>query len=196
MPQPTRETINVAGEHAGSRLDRVLAATTDLSQVSVELGREVAAAIRQQNLVSSVCYQVRYARAVDDARRALDGRPIAMALGYMLGGVPAAPWWRARSTGGGQLVEQATHTVDLMTSFLGDVERVYAAGALRVHRDVPGFDIHDTGVVTLHFASGAIGSIATTAVLGSGSTAGFPTGLHLFAADLDRKSTRLNSSHT
>lgn len=154
--------------------------------VTLDLGvaREVAAAIRQQNLVSSVCYQVRYARAVDDARRALDGRPIAMALGYMLGGVPAAPWWRARSTGGGQLVEQATHTVDLMTSFLGDVERVYAAGALRVHRDVPGFDVHDTGVVTLHFASGAIGSIATTAVLGSGSTAGFPTGLHLFAADL------------
>jgi predicted dehydrogenase len=154
--------------------------------VALDLGvaREVGAAIRESNLVSSVCYQVRYARAVDDARRALEGRAVAMGLGFMVGGVPAAPWWRSRATSGGQLVEQATHTVNLMSSFLGDVGRVYAAGALRVYRDVPGFDIHDTGAVTLHFASGVIGSIVTTAVLGNGATAGFPTGLHLFAPDL------------
>lgn len=154
--------------------------------VALDLGvaREVAAAIRQRGLVSSVCYQVRYARSVDEARRALEGRVIAMGLGFMLGGVPAAPWWRARATSGGQLVEQATHVVNLMGSFMGEVDRVYAAGALRVHRDLPGFDLHDTGAVTLHFASGAIGTIATTSVLGNGATAGFPTGLHLFAADL------------
>lgn len=178
-PPAARGEIELAAVGEGIALCVEKPVTLDLA-----VAREVAAAIRERNLVSSVCYQVRYARAVDDARRALEGRSVAMGLGFMLGGVPAASWWRLRATSGGQLVEQATHTVDLMTCFLGDVDRVYAAGALRVHRDVPGFDIHDTGAVTLHFASGAIGSIATTSVLGGGATAGFPTGLHLFAADL------------
>lgn len=178
-PPAARGEIELAAVGEGIALCVEKPVTLDLA-----VAREVAAAIRERNLVSSVCYQVRYARAVDDARRALEGRSVAMGLGFMLGGVPAASWWRSRATSGGQLVEQATHTVDLMTCFLGDVDRVYAAGALRVHRDVPGFDIHDTGAVTLHFASGAIGSIATTSVLGGGATAGFPTGLHLFAADL------------
>jgi predicted dehydrogenase len=178
-PPAARGEIELAAVGEGVALCVEKPVTLDLS-----VAREVAAAIRGRNLISSVCYQVRYSRAVDDARRALEGRAVAMGLGFMLGGVPTAPWWRSRATSGGQLVEQATHTVDLMRSFLGEVDRVYAAGALRVHRDVPGFDIHDTGAVTLHFASGAIGSIATTAVLGGGATAGFPTGLHLFAADL------------
>lgn len=149
--------------------------------LNLDVAREVASRIAEQRLVSSVCYQVRYAKSVEEARQVLEGRPIAMALGFMLGGVPTAPWWRSRATSGGQVVEQATHTVDLMRSFMGDVERVYGAGANRAHQGLAGFDIHDTGATILHFASGAVGSLATTSVLGGGAHAGFPTGLHLLA---------------
>lgn len=149
----------------------------------LDLAREIAGAIRERNLVSSVCYQVRYSEAVHDAHKALGARPVAMGLGFMLGGVPSAPWWRVHAQSGGQIVEQATHAVDLMRAFMGEVVRVYGAGALRVHGEMPGFDIHDTGASVLHFASGAVGSLVNTSVLGGGSTAGFPTGVHLFAAD-------------
>ena len=149
----------------------------------LDIAREIAGAIRDRNLVSSVCYQVRYSEAVVAAHKALGARPVAMGLGFMLGGVPSAPWWRVHAQSGGQIVEQATHAVDLMRAFMGEVVRVYGAGALRVHGEMPGFDIHDTGASVLHFASGAVGTLVTTSVLGGGSTAGFPTGLHLFAAD-------------
>ncbi|NCV01099.1 MAG: gfo/Idh/MocA family oxidoreductase, partial [Proteobacteria bacterium] len=149
----------------------------------LDRAREIATAIRERNLVSSVCYQVRYSEAVTDAHKALGTRSVAMGLGFMLGGVPSVPWWRVHSQSGGQIVEQATHAVDLMRAFMGEVVRVYGAGALRVHGEMPGFDIHDTAASVLHFANGAVGSLVNTSVLGGGSAAGFPTGLHLFAAD-------------
>ena len=152
--------------------------------LSMDLAGQVAAAIRQQGLVSASGYQMRYSEAVDRARELLSGKTVAMALGFYLGGLPGTPWWRVQAQSGGQLVEQATHTVDLMRYLGGEVSRVYSAGALRALKDVPGLDIYDVATTTLHFASGAVGSIANTSILGSGTASGAPSGVHILAHDL------------
>jgi predicted dehydrogenase len=71
-----------------------------------------------------------------------------------------------------------------MRYLAGEVTRVYSAGALRALKDVPNLDIFDVAATTLHFASGAVGSIANTSILGSGTAAGAPSGVHLLAQDL------------
>jgi predicted dehydrogenase len=152
--------------------------------LSLDLAGQVAAAIQQQGLVSASGYQMRYSEAVDKARELLGGKTVAMALGFYLGGLPGTPWWRVQAQSGGQLVEQATHTVDLMRYLGGEITRVYSAGALRALKDVPGLDIFDVATTTLHFASGAIGSIANTSILGSGTANGVPSGVHVLAHDL------------
>ena len=151
--------------------------------LSLDLARQVAAAIQQKNLVSSSGYQMRYADTTDRARELIEKKAVGMALGFYLGGLPGTPWWRVQAKSGGQLVEQATHTVDLMRYLLGDVTRVYAAGATRLLKDQQGLDIFDVAVTTLHFASGAIGSIANTSALGGGSATGAPNGVHLILQD-------------
>ena len=152
--------------------------------LSIDLARQIAQGIAQKNLVSSSGYQTRYSEAADRAKELIENKTVAMALGFYLGGLPGTPWWRVQAQSGGQLVEQATHTVDLMRWLLGDVTRVYSAGALRVMQDTANFDIFDVATTTLHFASGVIGSIANTSILGSGTAAGAPSGVHLLAQDL------------
>jgi predicted dehydrogenase len=152
--------------------------------LSMDLARQVATAIQEKGLVSASGYQTRYSEATDKAREALAGKTVAMALGFYLGGLPGTPWWRVQAKSGGQLVEQATHTVDLMRYLAGEVTRVYSAGALRALKDVPNLDIFDVATTTLHFASGAVGSIANTSVLGSGTASGAPSGVHILAQDL------------
>jgi predicted dehydrogenase len=152
--------------------------------LSLDLARQVAEAIQKKGLVSSSGYQTRYSEATDKARELLADTPIAMALGFYLGGLPGTPWWRVQAQSGGQLVEQATHTVDLMRYLGGDVARVYSAGALRAHKDTPNFDIFDVATTTLHFASGAIGTIANTSILGSGTASGAPSGVHILTRDM------------
>ncbi len=63
--------------------------------------------------------------------------------------------------GGGALMNQGVHTVDLLLWLMGDVERVYARATTALH-DI---EVEDTVVATLEFKSGAVGTLeATTSV--------------------------------
>jgi len=74
--------------------------------------------------------------------------------------------WRGTQTldGGGALINQAIHTVDVLLWVFGPVARVFGKVATRLH-DI---EVEDTAVATLEFASGAVGTIeaATSAYPG------------------------------
>jgi UDP-N-acetyl-2-amino-2-deoxyglucuronate dehydrogenase len=62
--------------------------------------------------------------------------------------------------GGGALMNQAIHTVDLLLWLFGDVMRLQARTATLLHK----IEAEDTAIANLEFASGAIGTLlATTA---------------------------------
>ena len=74
----------------------------------------------------------------------------------------ASSRWRGTLAldGGGALINQGVHTVDLLLWLLGDVVRVQARTATLLHK----IEAEDTAVATLEFASGALGTFhATTA---------------------------------
>lgn len=71
--------------------------------------------------------------------------------------------WRGTWTldGGGALMNQAIHTVDVLQWIMGPVARVSARTAARVHP----IEVEDTAVAVLEFASGALGVLeAATSV--------------------------------
>ncbi len=65
--------------------------------------------------------------------------------------------WRGTRAldGGGALINQGVHTLDLLLWLLGDVERVYAKAITALHQ----IETEDTVVATLEFVSGAIGTL-------------------------------------
>ncbi|HEV7747132.1 MAG TPA: Gfo/Idh/MocA family oxidoreductase [Pyrinomonadaceae bacterium] len=71
--------------------------------------------------------------------------------------------WRGTAAldGGGALMNQGVHTVDLLLWLMGDVTRVSARTATALHE----IEVEDTVVATLEFANGAIGTLeAATSV--------------------------------
>ena len=73
--------------------------------------------------------------------------------------------WRGTHAldGGGALINQGVHTVDLLLWLLGDVARVQARTATLLHK----IEVEDTAAAILEFASGALGLLEAT-------TAGYP----------------------
>jgi predicted dehydrogenase len=119
-----------------------------------------------------VFYQDRFAPAFVRLKTAIEDG----ALGRPLLASARVKWWRpaeyysgsrwrgsAGLAGGGALISQAIHTVDLLLWLLGDVRRVFARAAATLHP----IEVEDTLVATLEFASGALGTFEAT-------TAAFP----------------------
>ena len=137
--------------------------------LSMDKARENLKAIEEAGVVCAVGYHWRFMSGVDEARRFMQGKPIAMVRGRWIGGMPGVEWWRVREKSGGQAVEQTTHIFDLARYFAGEVRSVYAVGYQGIlAARVPDYDIEDASAVVLRFASGSIGSIASADIAGMG----------------------------
>ena len=128
----------------------------------METARKIEAAVQQAGLLTCVGYQLRYSGTVDIAREALSGETVGMAVGrYWCGSGrgEAGRWVQQFAKSGGQLVEQATHTIDMMRFLIGEVAEVTTRQASRQlhHIDCP-----DVYAVTFVFENGALGSLTTT----------------------------------
>ena len=98
-------------------------------------------------------------------------------LGRLTSGIASTAWWRGQSyydsgrwrgtwamDGGGAIMNQSIHTIDLLVAMLGVPTQVFAYAACLAHERV---EVEDTAVAVVRFASGALGVI-------HGTTAAYP----------------------
>lgn len=130
--------------------------------VARDLGtaRRVAQALGRAGLWAAAGYQLRYMESVRQAKAFIQERTVALVEGhYWCGTGRNGSWHNDWEKSGGQLVEQATHTIDLMRHLVGEVAEVYSVQAKRV---LSGLTSPDAYVVSMRFANGALGSLSTS----------------------------------
>ena len=116
-------------------------------------------------------------------------------LGHLIAVECNVPWWRPQSyynepgrgtyerDGGGALINQAIHTLDLMLSFTGPVSEVTAMCATTAAHDM---EAEDFVVAGLAFSNGAVGQVFAT-------TASFPGSEETIVLHCRDGSARLNA---
>ena len=135
--------------------------------ITTERADELIAAAEQAGVKLGVFFQDRLHPAVVEIRSMIDsgrlGAPV-MISGRVKWHRPpeyyAQSRWRGTWAldGGGALINQAIHTVDLVQWFFGPVRRVYGTTATRLHK----IEVEDTAAAVVEFASGAVGTIEAT----------------------------------
>ncbi len=150
--------------------------------VSLDLAtaRAIADLVRERGIVTAVGYHWRYLDTLDAARAALAAHPPRLVTGFWLDQTPPPRWWSQRDQSGGQIVEQATHLLDLARLLVGEITEVSGMSDRTGRPGHPGLDVATASAVALRFASGAVGTLAATCLLR------WPhrIGLHLFGDGL------------
>ncbi len=152
-------------EHAQIAIDALAAGIDVLLEKpiasSIAEGDAIIAAARESSARSGICFQNRY----NPTSIALHDAIQSGAYGAVLGARAQVMWtrtpayyqakpWRGtwHGSGGGLLMNQAVHTVDLVQWLLGDVVNVRGEIATLMFDDV--IEVEDTAAFVLHHASG------------------------------------------
>lgn len=143
---------------------------------SMETARRVLDQLGRTGTLAGVGYMNRYRQGVGRARELLAGDPPILVHGGWIGGTPGVAWWRVRGQSGGQIVEQTTHTFDLVRYLVGEPTLVYAQGARGFVADMPNYDVEDASTVAIRFQGGAVGNLMSCCACNGGG------GVHLTIA--------------
>ncbi|MDO5308815.1 MAG: Gfo/Idh/MocA family oxidoreductase [Planctomycetia bacterium] len=177
LADPEVEIVTI-GTPSGAHMDPAIAAAQAGKHVIVEKPLEVTpercdkiiAACESAGVTLSTVFPSRFHQSSVQLKRAIEsGRFGKLTLGdaivkwyrtqeYYDSGVWRGTW---KLDGGGALMNQAIHSVDLLIWLMGDVAEVTALTGLVAHERI---EVEDVAVAALRFKSGALGLLeATTA---------------------------------
>jgi predicted dehydrogenase len=164
---------------SGNHLEPAVAAAQAGKHVVVEKPLEITLDRCDRIIEACDTHQVKlctiFPSRFTDASQALKRAVDAGRFGKLTLGETTCKWWRPQSyydesdwkgtqalDGGGALMNQAIHNVDLLQWMMGPVSRIAGLTATLAHDRI---EVEDTAVACLRFASGALGVIeATTSV--------------------------------
>ena len=155
---PTQLNAEIGLELVARRIPMLM---EKLFTSTVESGLELTTAAAAAGVAISVGHHRRFDPAVSEARRILRngdiGRLVAVS-GMWAVRKPDSYFdveWR-RSPGGGPVLINMIHDIDMLRHFCGEVESVYAETTSRNRRLV----VEDSGAIMLRFAAGPLATIA------------------------------------
>jgi len=162
-------------------------------EITAARAMDIVAACQQANVRLFVIYQMRFSSAARKAKHDIaSGNLGKIILINVIDNECRTPSYYARDVwrgtrdleGGGCLITQTTHLLDLILHLNGPVASVFARTATALH-DI---ETEDVAVATLHFANGALGTI-------SSSTAAYPAHRHLVTIIGTEGSIAFNGEH-
>ena len=162
-PHPLHKEGTVQALNAGANviIEKPLASTLqdcdEMIDTAIRNGLTIGTV--SQRRFYAPCMRIR--KAIDDGKL---GKPV-LGTVTMLGWRDEAyyksdPWrgsWKYE--GGGVLVNQAPHQIDLLLWYMGPVDTVYGAWANLNH---PYIEVEDTAIAVIRFKSGALGNIVVS----------------------------------
>jgi UDP-N-acetyl-2-amino-2-deoxyglucuronate dehydrogenase len=166
-PHPTHESVVLQAAAAGIHVlcEKPIATKLDAAERMV-------AACEEAGVQLGVLFQRRFWPAAQRIRSAIDdgtlGQGIMAQCSVMLHRDPeyySGDAWRGtwENDGGGVLMSQAVHQIDLLQWYLGDVAEVY--GKVNTYRHGDYIEVEDSATAVITFTSGAMATLeASTAV--------------------------------
>jgi len=172
LSDPDMEVVNVCSP-SGAHLDSAVPAAESGRhlivekplEITVERCMRIVQACDRSGVVLSGIFPSRFHEAARAVKEAVDSDR----FGKLSMGSAYVKWWREQSyysgsgwkgtkvmDGGGALMNQSIHAIDLLLWYMGKVKRVSAFTGVAVHT---GLEVEDNATAALEFECGALGAV-------------------------------------
>ncbi|GAC1313903.1 MAG: hypothetical protein NVSMB2_02610 [Chloroflexota bacterium] len=133
--------------------------------VDLSTAEAIAARLDRTSLVVGVGYKLRALDTLPLVRQMLHERPARMVVAAWHDRTPQAPWWCDVARSGGQIVEQATHLVDLARILLGEPDLVSAVTQRVARALFAEATVDEVTAALLRFPHNVPGTLTATCLL-------------------------------
>jgi predicted dehydrogenase len=127
---------------------------------------EIGELIDKKRGVVGVGYHWRALDTLPGVREKLAENPPRMVMGAWHDRTPPPGWWRHQASSGGQMVEQATHVIDLARALLGNAVVRDALAFRHTRSQYPDADVDGVSSALLRFPNDTLGVFTATCILG------------------------------
>jgi predicted dehydrogenase len=127
----------------------------------MDLAKQISNEVKKAGLITASGFQCRYSNLVEPNVKFIKDKEIIFIDCTRIGGVPGAPWWKKRSTSGGQIVEQTIHQFDIIWYVFDEPDMVFTMGTKGFVTDIEGYDTEDLSTTVVRFKNGALAVIST-----------------------------------
>ena len=176
-----------SGEHGKHACQAMRTGRHVIVEKPMEITRAAIDEMLQTQQEMSIKLSVISQHRFDPATQQIHSLVQEQAFGRLVLGNALIPWWRTQAyydsgawrgtwefDGGGVLMNQSIHSIDLLQWLMGPVKSLFAYTDTLAHR----MQTEDVGAAVLRFVNGAVGTIAAT----TGAYPGVTTRIELFGA--------------
>ena len=133
--------------------------------VDLEEARAVRDEVAGSGIVHSVGYMSRYLDVVEKLRELLGNQTLAMVHIRVFWTIPVVDSIKSKETAGGQVVDQATHFVDLARYLVDEIGTVYSCRIRGLFPEEPLYTGDDASATVFAFRNGVVGNLICTYAL-------------------------------
>lgn len=126
---------------------------------------DIAAAVERSGVIVGVGYHWRALDTLAEVQRTLAQNPPRMVFGAWHDATPPPRWWHKQNESGGQIVEQATHLIDLARHLVGEANVIAGSAGHHTRAAYPDLDVATHNAALVRFGNGATGVFTATCLL-------------------------------
>ena len=139
---------------------------------TIEQGERTYEVIKKNGIICSVGFLWRYSKGAKKIMEVLKDKKLALIDTRWYHTIPPIAWVRSKEMGGGQIVDQSIHLIDLMRYWVGEVKKVYAQSIKGLFPEIDDFTADDASAITMVFKNGTVANLSSTYSLFPGANLG------------------------
>jgi len=155
---PTKSHVDIAKKVVNKKINLFLEKPIALN---LKEAWELVQQVKQSKIICTVGYMYRYRNIVRKLKKLFENRPISLLNGHWYWTIPPVSHIKDKNIGGGPIVDQLTHLIDLCRLLGGEIKTVNAKYTLNTRLD-ESFNNWDGYVINLEFERGSVASISGT----------------------------------